>query len=254
MSVVFAAGRRRKADVDLILAQQECRDRHVDRNDRARRSRSGRLCGEVHVQDPVVVRDPNLALHRKDVGNVHLGVARGISGLVGGNNIKSAGIVFGRKGSVRAGVGWAKVGIQLDDNGTMDAAGAVHTKCSSCVVQGVDTLGVNVNEEGNAIGTSANTGAVDDSVGDVVFVVSLEGVVGGVVEGNGCKGRSRLHGIFARQLETTVGTPLSITVESKVQIAEIHTRWSLGCCCRYSRWNFHLSGCNAGDAQEDKCR
>ena len=196
------------------------------------------------------MRDPYLALHGEDVGNVHFGVACGISRLVGGNNIKSAGIVFGRKGGMRADVGWAKVGIQLDDNGTVDATGTVHTKCSSCVVQGVDTLGIDVNEEGNAIGTSANAGAVDDSIGDVIFVVGLEGIVSGVVEGNGSEGRARLHGIFARQLEATISAPSGITVESKVQLAEIHARWSFGCCCRR---NFHLSRCNAG-AQQCKSR
>ena len=93
--VVFTTGRRRKSDVDLIAAQHECRNWHFNRDKWTKRPRCGSLWGEVDVEDTIVVRNPHLSLHGKDIRDVHLGVSRGIAGFVGGNDVKGTGVIDG---------------------------------------------------------------------------------------------------------------------------------------------------------------
>ena len=127
-------------------------------------------------------------------------------------------------------VGWAEVGVQLNHDGTVDATGTINSKSSSCIIQRVDPFRINMNEEGDTVCNTTDACPVDDGVSDVVLVISLEGVVDRVVEGNGGEGRARKFGILARQFQATVGAPCGIAVEGEVHVAEIHTSRSLRRC------------------------
>jgi len=129
-------------------------------------------------------------------------------------------------------VGWAEVGVQLDHDGTVDTTGTINSKSSPGVIQRIDPLRINMNEEGDTVCNTTDACPVDDGVSDVVLVMSLEGVVDRVVEGNGGEGRARKFGILARQFQATVGAPFGIAVEGEVHIAEIHTCRSLRRCGR----------------------